>query len=120
MKIALKGLPEIKNLLKMLPESMQGTFTTRFFHASAFKGPMTLDSNWGGGTKEWYAVINLVTGELLPLPESGAMGQRKAPVLAALPTNFAVVMTGVFLGKPTSATIYFNPENLSPMLTAAA
>ncbi len=119
MKFPLKGAPDVKKLLGMLPERMHRTFTTRFFHANVFKGPRTLSSNWGGGSKEFYAVINLVTGELLPLPESGAMGQPRAPVLEALPPNFVLVETAFFLGKPTAASLYFNPENMPKALPAA-
>lgn len=83
-----------------------------------FAGPMELDSNWSGGSKTFWTLVDLSDGRVLALPESGAVGQPKAPKLDALPANTALIESGLFLGKPIAATIHMHPDNLTKLIPA--
>lgn len=112
--VDLKKSPEVAKLLKAVGGYQKQDRAVLL----AFAGPMELDSNWSGGSKTFWTLVDLADGRQLPLPESGAVGQPKPPTLDALPVNTALVETGVYLGKPTVARVHMHPDNLTKLIPA--
>lgn len=112
MHIEVKKYPDIQRILSLAQgESKEQQCEVRgFFH------PMTLTSNWDGGTKYWYTLIDMTNMKTLPLPESGNIGQPKSPELETLEENFCLVEKVIFCGKKMTPRIYFHPNNMPKYL----
>jgi len=100
---------------------------------------LSVNSYWDGGSKTYYAVIDLVTLKTHSLPTSthpyfdvaarGLVNAQDADVivdhvgnitLKHLPEGFAVISAGTFCGKPATAHVYLNPNNLAKLLTGGS
>lgn len=110
MYISLKDNPEFNKYLNMASgEKKTNECELRVFPEYG----IAMESNWSGGTKYWYTLIDMVTNKVLPIPENGNIGQPSTPELKVLPPNFCLVETLVFCGKKMTARIYMNQENLT-------
>lgn len=104
--------PEIRDIaLKAFPD-----YNGRSFKVETFGGPMRLDSYWEGGSRDYYAIVNMNTGKVKQVPENGTPWSGKPWRISKLPPNFAVVRS--HRGRFQEITIYVNPENISKMLPA--
>jgi hypothetical protein len=82
----------------------------RTFRFKAFE-PMRLVSYWDGGSRDWYAFVNLLTGDVKPL------GQFMQPSqLEALPENCVLVEHVIFCGKDLGLRVYAPAENIRKLL----
>jgi len=107
--------PEVQEIAKLaFPD-----YTGKKFKVSAFSGPMDLTSYWDGGSRSYYAIVNLSTNKVKSVPENGSMQTRKSFRITKLPPNFAVVENSIFMGKDSGITIHINTENISKMLPPA-
>jgi hypothetical protein len=104
--------PEVQEIAKVAFPDYNG----KKFSVAQFQGPMDLASNWDGGSKRYYAVVNLSTMRTAEVPESGTMHTGGTYRITTLPPNMAVVAHSIFLGKDSGITIYVNQENLSKLL----
>lgn len=94
-----------------------------------------VNSFWDGGSKTYYAVIDLATLKTHSLPTSthphfdvanrGLVNAEDPDVrvdhvgnitLKHLPDGFALISSGTFCGKPATAHIYLNPANMAKVL----
>ncbi len=91
-------------------------YTGRKFSVAAFQGPMNLASYWDGGSRTYYAVVDLNTKKSVEIPQSGTMFDKQTYRMTTLPFNLAVVAHSIFMGKDGGITIYVNPDNLTKML----
>ena len=80
------------------------------------------DTNWGGGSKNYYTALGLTeNGELVarqyiaPAPWNNTV----EGTTVALPTNALIVERSFFCGKETGLTIYVNPAQESLFNTQA-
>lgn len=106
--------PEVQEIAKAaFPD-----YTGRKFSVTAFQGPMNLASYWDGGSRIYYAVVNLNTKKSVEIPQSGTMFDKQTYRMTTLPPNLAVVAHSISMGKDSGITIHVNPENLSKMLPA--
>jgi hypothetical protein len=112
MHVELKKSPEVSALLR----HASGEYNSQRAVIEAFHGPMELSSNWSGGSKTWYTLVDLADGRVLPLGDSGAIGQARAPVLDALPLNAALIETSCYQGKWMPAHIHMHPDNITKFL----
>lgn len=113
MFISLKDNPEFNKLLNMSSgEKKSNEFELRVFPEYG----IAMESNWSGGTKYWYTLIDMVTNKVLPIPENGNIGQPSTPELKSLPLNFCLVETLVFCGKKMAARIYMNQDNITKLI----
>jgi len=132
-EITLRSAPEVKRLiLRANPDYRKRQAVVATFPES---GGVYVNSYWDGGTKDEFAVVHIETLAMLSLPTSshpyfdiarhGIQGENAAVVvdhygnvtLKTLPDGYALVRTGWFCGKPSTATVYVLPGNLTPALT---
>lgn len=85
-----------------------------------FTGPMRLDSNWEGGSRDYYVVLDLATMRHAVIPENGTPFSNGGKIerISELPLNWAVVEHTYFCGKDLGIRIYVRPENLAKWLPA--
>jgi hypothetical protein len=106
--------PEVQEIARAAFPDYNG----KKFGVAAFEGPMNLASHWDGGSRIYYAVINLDTKKSAEIPQSGTMFDKETYRMTTLPPNMAVVAHSIFSGKDMGVTIYVNPESLTKMLPA--
>jgi hypothetical protein len=134
-RVELKNAPEIKRvILAAFPNYRKKTASFSAFSESG----QNINSYWDGGSRDYYAVVELATMKRGTMPSSShpyfdvaryGMANKEDGVvkvdhvgnvtLKVLPEGFALVQTGVFCGKEASAHVYFNPANLAKLLPAA-
>ena len=90
------------------------------YRVKLFTGPMSLTSNWEGGSRDFYALIHLPSNRTQPVPENGTPFSNRATTeqVETLPTNCAVVRHTLFCGKDLGVTIFVGEENLAKLLPA--
>jgi hypothetical protein len=129
-RIELKSAPEVKKvILAAFPEYKKHNAFLSAFH------PMNINSYWDGGSKDYYAIVELATMKRKSLPTSThpyfdvtARGNANKEndiisvdhvgniTLKELPEGFALVQSGVFCGKPATAHVFLNPDNFAKLL----
>jgi len=80
------------------------------------------DIYWSGGSRSVYHAYDLETGEVAALNSRTHLFPTKNPVEGTtldIPAGVAVVVTGTFMGKPATMSIYARPENLPATITDA-
>lgn len=82
-----------------------------------FKGPVSPTSYWSGGQRDYWAIVDMTTHVAAVAATNGSgfgLNPHAAPAITELPEGKALVR--YTHGPRDYATIYVNPENLSPML----
>ena len=105
--------------------------------------PMSINSYWDGGSKDEFAIVELLTMRCHALPTSShpyfdvarhVLVLRGTQVenehvsvdhvgnitLKHLPDGFALVRAGVFCGRPATAAVYVPSANLTKLLAACS
>lgn len=133
--LELKSNPDVARVIRVANPS----YKKRQAFVSAFSGHgVSINSYWDSGSRDYFAVVELATMTLRPLPtrahpffEVAARGLASTEnetvavdhvgniTLKVLPEGFALVRTGVFCGKPGTAHVYLNPANFAKLLPAA-
>jgi hypothetical protein len=111
MFIETKNFPDIEKILS----KGQGYRKKGQCEIREFK-PMTLNSNWFEGSRNFYTLVNLTNFEILSIGDCGNLGQPKAPELEVLPKDYCLLEEVMFCGKPFFPRIYVNVENLPKYL----
>jgi len=131
--ITLKSAPEVKAvILAAFPSYRKLKATLSVFH-----GGININSYWDGGSKDEYAVVELASLQRRSLPthshpyfdvtRHGLANTENQDVsidhvgnltLKRLPEGFALVAAGTFCGKPATAHVYLNVENMAKLLPA--
>jgi hypothetical protein len=124
--INLKLAPEVKAVI-------QAAFPGYKKHSAFLSefSSVSINSYWDGGSKSYYALVELATNRTKALPTSthpyydlnGANGsnqdvtvQNGVVTLNRLPEGFALVENGTFCGKPATAHVWVNAANLTKLL----
>lgn len=107
--------PEVRKLAAIAFPS----YTGRKFRVTPFSGPMRLDSNWSGGSRDWFVFINLVTGQTMPVPENGTPFTDTIGRLTALPENVVLIEHTISCGKDMGITVHVAPENMNRLALPA-
>ena len=68
--------------------------------------PDQLRSYWDGGSRDYYAFVNLVTRRVEPLPSHHPL----------LPPGIAIVCHSIVAGKDMGCEVMVNPCDLAPLL----
>ena len=102
--------PEVKEIAKLAFPEYRGNK----FSVTTFDGPMELRSYWDSGSRDYWAIVNLLNKRVKTVPENGSPYIRTVYKLSKLPPNFAVVR--YYKGRFEDITIYIGQENLSKML----
>lgn len=80
-----------------------------------FKGPITPDSYWSGGTRRYWAFVRIADLKpSSPLAESGSGFVADAKPIEALPEGFALVCYQI--GSYRCARLFVPESNLTPLL----
>ena len=104
---------QVKDILKAtFPEYRGRTFKVEFAPTITFH-----DTNWGGGTKNTYAIIGS-DGRTARLSVPAPWINPVEGKTVEMPTNALVVKHTVFCGKDLGITIYASPVHLPKWLTA--
>ncbi len=106
--------PEVKAIAQAAFPDYQG----RKFSVEPFSGPMRLDSNWEGGSRSYYAVLDLASLRYFAIQENGTPFSNggKIEQISDLPMNAVVVEHCFFCGKDFGIRLYVRPENLAKLL----
>lgn len=130
--IELKDSPEIKHaILATFPNYRK---QRAFLHEFGPSGK-NVNSYWDGGSRSEYAIVYLPTMQRKALPTSthpyfdvvraGAAGSENQDIaidargnatLKRLPPDFALVEAGICCGKPATAAVHMNADNLTKFL----
>lgn len=108
--------PEVKRIAMAAFPDYKG----RTFRVETFSGPMRLDSNWEGGSRSYYVILDLVSLRHATIPENGTPFSNGGKIerITELPLNCAVVEHCLFCGKDLGIRIYVSEANLTKMLPA--
>ena len=131
--VTLKDNPEIRRIVN----SAAMNYRKQKAYVSEFSGKVNISSYWDGGSKSYYTIVNLATGLCRNLPTSThpyfdiavqGMANQETPdvesdergnlYLRRLPQGFALVETGIFMGKTAPAHVYLSPEDMPLQLSA--
>lgn len=130
--IELKNAPEIRKLVRIaFPDYRKLRASINVFPECG----ININSYWGGGSRDEYAIVELSTMTRKALPTSthpyfdiarhGLANRSNAVLetdhagnvtLKVLPENFALVCAGTFCGKPATASVYLSPANMPKLL----
>jgi hypothetical protein len=132
--ISLKTAPELK---RVVLAAFPGYRKQNVFLSAFYEGGMNVNSYWDGGSRDEYAIVNMISGERQPLPTQshpyynvsakGLANEENEVVsvdhvgnvtLKALPENFALVQAGTFMGKAATAKVFVPKANLTKFLAA--
>lgn len=74
--------------------------------------PVDVTSYWSGGSRDYFAAINLATMETVVVPQNGTPfdGGPIRPGGVIIPTGFAIVEHSIFCGKDIGITVHVGPE----------
>lgn len=106
--------PEVKAVaLAAFPHYRGNTFKV-----SEFAGPMRLDSNWEGGSRNTFVILDLASMRQATIPENGTPFSNGGKIMqiSDLPLNCAVIEHTFFCGKDLGITIHARAENLTKLL----
>jgi len=109
--------PEVRNIAAMaFPD-----YTGRKFQVSAFEGPQRLDSCWSDGSRDYFALVNIITGKQVPIPENGTPFSNGGQIfqLSELPEGCALVEHSISCGKDMGIRIQVRPDNLNRLALPA-
>jgi len=82
----------------------------------ALAGPMSLNSYWQDGYRDYFKFVNLSTGQTVAsVAQNGTPFDGANYELSTLPEGFAICMRS-YMGTRESGTIYLNAVNLAPLL----
>jgi hypothetical protein len=108
--------PEAIRLARLCFPDYNGTK----FTVSPFPGEMRLDSYWDGGSRSYYAILDLNTNKTAEIPENGTIYANGGKVIQSsfLPLNFLIAEHHISRGKDLGVRLYVHPENLTKYLPA--
>ena len=73
--------------------------------------PVNIKSYWDGGSRDYFAIVNLETKKILPIPQNGTMfdGGKIAHDGVVVPAGYVIVRHSIFMGKDSGITLYVDP-----------
>jgi hypothetical protein len=112
--LLINQVPEIARLIRAVAPS----YRKKSVRVSVRESVTLHGTYWDGGSRSVYSAVEIATGRHVSAPNYAPAafgGPQSAPVVA-IPEGVAIVETGVFMGKPSTACVYLNPRNASPLL----
>jgi hypothetical protein len=104
--------PEVKKIARQVFPDYKGNS----IEVIEFNGPKQLPSYWDGGSRDYWAIMNLSTNNYKMVPENGTpfVNNGKIFRISKLPPNFAII--NYHTGRVHLLRIYVNKDNLSKMI----
>ncbi len=93
-------------------------YNGRKVSVNPFVGPMTMNSYWSGGSRDYWAVVDMETFKHAEIPENGTMWNPSLGPLKELPLNGAVIR--YTMGPYESVGVYVNAANMNQFLLPAS
>ena len=111
--------PDIKRVAKLAFPSYKG----RKFRVQSFRPGMNVNSYWDGGSRDYFALVSLETGQVFTSPATHPCFDR-APsgdrlglvIISKLPENTVLVERSIFCGKECGLTVHVPAENMKPAI----
>lgn len=98
---------------RAFPETNFRSLTVR-----AFRGPMSLNSFWDSGYRDYFVIVPIDgSAPLATVPQNGTPFDGKNLELSQLPEGFAVAVHH-YQGSRQRGTLHLNAENLTKFLPA--
>ena len=87
----------------------------------ASEHPVDVTSYWSGGSRSYFAAIDMRTMRTLAVPQNGTPfdGGPISPDGVTPPIGFAIVEHVIFMGKDLGIRIHVHPSSLPALLAAA-
>ena len=97
-------------------------YSGRRIKISPQRYPLDTTSYWSGGSRSYYAAIDLKTLNVLNVPQNGTPfdGVPIAPNGVTIPLNFAIVEHRYSGANPQTIIIHVNPGELPKLIKEAA
>lgn len=95
----------VKELCKRAFPSVNG----RKFYVEISERPRKLKSYWDGGSRDYYRVVNLVSGAIFEPPTLEPFGDKVEPYIPS--AGYALVEHSIFCGKDSGRTVYLHPND---------
>ena len=88
--------------------------------------PVSVTSYWGGGSRDYFAAIDMRSlkgggrPRVMAVPQNGTPfdGGPVAPDGVVVPEGYAIVEHSIFCGKDVGITIHVNPADMPRYITA--
>lgn len=104
-----------KTLLRKLAKTAFPTWKGRKLYENTTGKVMFTDTNWGGGTRNYYVSLQLATGKARGLHVKAPWVNPVEGLTVPIPEGFVVAEHTIFCGKECGVTLYFpNTPMLSP------
>lgn len=84
-----------------------------------FAGPVDVSSYWDGGSRQWFAAINLSSMRSVNLPSTNPT-QGNFPVVNDLPDGVALIERSCFCGSHHRLRIHVRSENMNAAMLPPA
>ena len=109
---------EPTNDIKALARKAFPGYTGRKYKLDNSGRPVNVTSYWDGGSRSYYAAVNLSTGATLPAPQNGTPfdGGPIAPDGVKVPAGFVIVEHSIFAGTDCGITFYIDPNTATAFL----
>ncbi len=79
-----------------------------------FRGPMSLNSYWSGGYRDYFVVLPIEGNGAASVPQNGSAFDERNLSLSELPAGFAVAVH--HYGQRARGSLYLAADNITPML----
>lgn len=112
--ITLKDSPEVLRVIR----AADATYRKHKAWLHAAETVALSGTYWDGGSRDTWTAVDLATGRSKGAPQYDPAqfgGPATAPVVA-IPEGVAIVRTGIFCGKPATASVYLHPSNMAKLL----
>lgn len=103
---------------KILSETFPDYSGRKFFLDDS--GKVTFyDTNWGGGTRNYYTAIRLLDGKAEKLTDFAPWANPAEGATVEVPEGFAIVQRSIFQGIEGGITIHIHPQSVEMLLLLA-
>jgi hypothetical protein len=107
--VTLSGFPEIARLMPV------GYKKRKAFIQSRTEKSLS-NTYWDGGSRSSYTIVNIITGQITTCAQYAPPQFGGTEPVVEIDNDIAIIETGVFCGKPATASVFVSPENYNKLL----
>lgn len=104
--IHLEPTSEVKEMAHKAFPSYSG----RKFKLDNSGRPVNMTSHWDGGSRDYFVVLQLGSGQAKEIPQNGTMFDRVDVKDTVVPPGFVIIEHTIFCGKDLGITFHVDPE----------
>ncbi len=109
------------NIVKEVSRIAHPDYTGRKYRVEVAKSALNMASYWGGGSRDFWAVVNLATMTVVNAPQQSAFDKPIDGIeRVTLPAGFVAVKHTIFCGKDLGLTFYVSQDSAPMFITPAA